>query len=205
MSIVGVRTQKELLGIPCIELELVAPKKKGICVARSFGEMQTEYGVIEEAVANFASSISYKLRKQGSCANILHVFLHTNVHRKDLPQCFLNKTITLPVAANSSNEIVSFALLGLKNLYRKGYHYKKAGVMVSGLIPEDTLQTALFDNVDREKTARVMEAGNKTNRHYGKDTLRLAVQGYKRKWRLRQERLSPSYTTRWGDILIVKG
>jgi DNA polymerase V len=204
MSIVGVRTQKELLGQPCIELELVAPKKKGICVARSFGEMQTEYSVIEEAVANFASSISLKLRKQGSCANNIHVFLHTNIHRKDLPQCYLNRTITLPVPSNSNYEIVEYALKGLKSLYKKGYYYKKAGVMVTGLVSENTIQTAIFDTIDRGKVSKIMKALDKTNSIFGKDTVRLAVQGYKRKWKLRQERLSPNYTTRWGDILTVK-
>ncbi len=204
MSIVGVRTQKELLGIPCLELEIEPPAKKGICVSRSFGEMQIEYGVIKEAVANFASSVSLKLRKQHSCAGILQVFLHTNRFREDLPQCYLNRTVIIPVPSNSSIEIVKYALMGLENIYRKGYHYKKAGVMLSGIVPENTIQTALFDSVNHTNQALVMKAIDKTNKHYGKDTVRLVAQGFKRKWKLRQEKLSPSYTTRWSDIVTIK-
>jgi DNA polymerase V len=144
MSIVGVRTLMELQGTPCIELETAPPAKKGICVARSFGEMQTEYTVIEEAVANFASSIAYKLRKQSSCAGSMQVFLHTNIHRKDLAQCYRTRTVLMPVPTNSSTEIVKYALWGLKSIFRQGYHYKKAGVIVSGIVPENTIHTNSF-------------------------------------------------------------
>ena len=127
MSIVGLRTQKELQGIPCIEMEMTPPDKQNIATTRSFGEMQTELPGISEAVANFASACAAKLRKQKSCANLLTVFVHTNQFRKDLPQYARNRVIRLPVATNDSMELVKYALIGLKSIYKKGYHYKKAG------------------------------------------------------------------------------
>lgn len=204
MSVVGLRTQEELRGNECIGMELTIPAKKTICTSRSFGQMITEYSLIAEAVANFASRCAFKLRKQKSCANVIMVFIHTNRHREDLPQYARNRVIVLPVASNSTYEIVEYALLALKSIYKKGYFYKKAGVIVSGIIPENTVQSSLFDNIDREKHSNVMHALDKINDRFGKDTVKLAVLGNRRKWKLRQEQLSPFYTTHWDHILTIK-
>lgn len=204
MSVVGLRTQKELLGIPCHELESTSPAKKAICTSRSFGEMQTDLKVIEEAVATFATRCSFKLRQQQTCANNLMVFLNTNPFRNDLPQCSASRVITLPTATNSSIEIVHYAIIALRSIYKAGYRYKKAGVIVSGISSEYGIQTSLFDSVDRQKHSKTMNALDQLNSRYGRDFVRLAVQGVNRKWKLKQEKLSPSYTTRWTDILTIK-
>lgn len=204
LSIVGVRTQKELLGIPCVQMDLSNPVKKEIRNARSFGTMQTELPVIAEAVSNFASRCAYKLRKQKTCANILIVFIHTNQHRHDLKQYASSRVMHLPTATNSTIEIVHYANIALKSIFKEGFMYKKAGVLVSGIVPELGLQTSLFDDVDREKHKNIMSSIDSLNHLYGKDKVRLAAQGNKKQWKLRQEKLSPSYTTNWNDIITVK-
>lgn len=203
MSVVGLRTQKELLGIPCIDLEHDAPTKKAICTSLSFGEMQTELEYLQEAVSTFANSCAHKLRKQNSCATIIMVFLHTNIFRDDLPQYSKSQTVTLPVASNSSMEIVHYALLALRSIYKKGYKYKKAGVIVSGISSASSIQTAMFDNIDREKHQQAMDAIDTLNSRYGNNVVRIAAQGNGQKWKLKHEKLSPSYTTKWSDLIDV--
>lgn len=204
MTIMGLRTQEELLGIPCIEIETTPPDKKAICTSRSFGTMLSDYEPIAEAVANFAASCAAKLRKQKSCAAMLMVFIHTNPFRKDLKQYARNIIINLPVASNSSIELIRYAETGLKAIYKKGYLYKKAGIIVSDLIPENNIQTNLFDDINRDKQKKVMQVIDILNNKMGKDKIRIAQQGFSRKWKLRQEKLSPSYTTKFEDIMIVK-
>lgn len=204
LSVVGVRIQKELSGIPCYELEYRIPAKKTICNARSFGKMQQNMDTLEEAVSNFASRCAYKLRKQHSLASILMVFIHTNFFRKDLKQYACNRVVHFPVPTSSTIELVHYATLALKSIYRPGYLYKKAGVIISGISADTSRQLALFDHTDRVKQSTLMAAVDEINTRYGRDKVRLAIQGNKKKWKLRQERLSPNYTTDWNDIITVK-
>lgn len=204
MSVVGLRTQKELLGIPCIDLEHAAPPKKAIATTRSFGEMQTDLGYLSEAVASFAASCAQKLRKQQSVAQVVMVFAHTNYFRDDLPQYSASKTITLPVPTSSTMELIHYALIGLKSIFKPGFRYKKAGVIVTGISTNQHIQTSLFDSIDREKHSKLMVVVDKLNDKYGRHTVKVAAQGAGRKWKLRQERISPMYTTRWDDIITVK-
>jgi len=204
LSVVGLRTKEELLGKECIEFELKTNPKKAICTSRSFGSMQEDYKNIAEAVANFASRCAYKLRKQNSAANLIMVFIHTNQHRKDLPQYSRSIVIKLDVATSSSMELITKALMGLKSIYKEGFKYKKAGVIVSGIVPDENIQLALFDNYDRTKHSEALKVMDKINEKYGRDTLKIASLGFNRKWKLRQDLLSPSYTTNWLQILTVK-
>jgi DNA polymerase V len=203
MSIVGVRTLKELLGIPCNELEIEPEPNKAVCVARSFGKMQTEFQVVSEAVSAFTARCALKLRKQHTCASIMMVFIHTNQHREDLLQYAQNRVIKLPVASNSDFELCRYAKAALTDIFKPGYHYKKAGVILSGIVPETNVQTSLFDTVDRERQAKALQSMDNLNAVYGKDKVRIGAQGFERKWKLRQERLSPCYTTRMEDLIIV--
>ena len=204
LSVVGARMHYELSGKPCLELELSPPRKQGICTSRSFGKLLEGYSEISEAVANFASRCSEKLRKDNSCANMIQVFMHTNPHRQDLPQFAANRTVALPYPTGSSIELVRYALMVLKQIYRPGYKYMKAGVMIHDITPADTKQTVLFDNLDHEKQAKVMNALDKLNKVHGRDTIRLASMSGEKKFKLRAERLSPNYTTKWSDIIKIK-
>jgi len=203
MSVTGLRTMQELMGTECTDMELSVPAKKTICTSRSFGTMLTQYEPVAEAVANFASRCAFKLRKQNTCANFLMVFVHTNRHREDLPQYAQNIVLTLPVASNSSLEIVKYALTALQHIYKDGYSYKKAGVIVSGIVPESSVQASLFDSVDREKHARAMQALDLMNERFGKDMVKPAILGTRKCWKLKQEKLSPFYTTNWKDIITI--
>jgi DNA polymerase V len=203
MTVVGLRVKKELAGISCLEMELIPPAKKVICTSRSFGETQTELEPIREAVATYASRCACKLRKQHSCASGLMVFIHTNGFKADEPQYEKNFVCKLPVATSSNMELIRYALFALQAIYKEGYRYKKAGIIVFDIVPEDQVQGSLFDNVDREKHTKIMKTLDQINSKYGRDTLKLAVQGSGQKWKLRQEKLSPCYTTKWKDIITV--
>jgi DNA polymerase V len=203
MSVTGERTWLELQGNPCIEMEHVAAKKS-ICTSRSFGERLTEYAPVSEAVANFAANCGEKLRKQYSKASLLTVFIHTNPFSTTQLQYFNQKTVPLPIPTNDSAELIHHALQALKAIFAEGYLYKKAGVIVSDIVPETPLQTDLFDTRDREKFGKAMQVMDSLNATYGKHKVRLAAQGFGRNWKLKNEKLSPFYTTRLKDILEVK-
>jgi DNA polymerase V len=203
-SVVGLRTVNELRGIPCIPLDESISMKKNICTARSFGKMTDNFEIIREAVANYACRCAEKLRRQNACANTITVFLETNRFREDLPQYNYMKVLSLNTASSSSPELVHYAEKGLGLIFKKGYQYKKAGVIVSGIVPETQVQTSLFDKSDRRKTKVLMAVTDSINRTNGRDTVRLAAQGFDRQWKLRQEKLSPCYTSRWTDLLTVK-
>jgi DNA polymerase V len=203
-TVVGLRTMQELKGISCIPLEDAPPPKKNICTARSFGKMTNDIAVVKEAVANYATRCAEKLRKEKSCTNLISVFLESNRFRDDLPQYNNCKVMHLPVASNYTPEIVHYAIMGLELIFKSGYLYKKAGVIVSGIVSENQVQGSIFDYHDRNKNKRLMSTVDTVNKSYGRDTLRVAAQGFDRKWKLRQERLSPCYTTRWSDLLTIE-
>jgi len=204
MSIVGLRMVKELRGIPCFELEENAKKKKNICTSRSFGEKVSSLEELKESVSSFASDCAYKLRKQKSCASRLSVFITTNPFNPKAKQYKGFTNIKIDTPTNDSIEIVRIALQALKKVYRNGYIYKKAGIIVSDIVPQSQQQLSLFDNLDREKHRQIMSSIDIINNKMGKDKVRLAVQGHQKRWRLKQERLSPCYSTRINDALTVK-
>jgi DNA polymerase V len=203
LGVVGERTWMELHGTPCLEMEM--PKsKKSICTSRSFGERLTELAPISEAVANFAAGCAEKLRSQHSYACVLTVFIHTNPHATNQAQYYNQTTMQLPVPTNDSTELINFALRGLNSIFVQGYRFKKAGVIVSEIVPERPLQADLFDVRNREKFSRVMNVMDSINASYGKQKVKIASQGFDRKWKLKNEMLSPCYTTKLRDILEVK-
>ncbi|MGD8400079.1 MAG: Y-family DNA polymerase [Bacillota bacterium] len=204
MTVVGLRIKKELEGLPCLELELVPPAKKAMCTSRSFGATQTDLGPLREAVATFANQCAVKLRRQKTCAGQLQVFIHTNGFKPAEPQYARNFISKLPTPTNSSLMLIKYALGALEAIYRPGYRYKKAGVLVYDLTLEEQAQGALFDPVDYEKHAAVMRTLDRLNARYGANTVKSAAQGSGVRWKLRQEKLSPCYTTRWKDIISVK-
>jgi DNA polymerase V len=204
LKIVGLRTVEELRGIPCNDLELVVPNKKAVCTARSFGKLTNNYDLVSEALANYSSVCTAKLRKQKSAANIVTVFLETNPFKVNEPQYYKTKSMELPVATNYTPKIIEYSQQLLKSIWKSGYNYKKCGVVLSGLVQEDTVQQSLFEKGDTEENKKIMSVLDLFNNRYGKDTLRSAAQGYKREWKLRQEKLSPKYTTDWNDLLKIK-
>jgi len=202
MHIVGLRTVEELRGQPCISFDMTVADKQAICTSRSFGTPMMDYADIEEAVSTFASRCAEKLRHQNSCAGVLTVFVMTNRFSKD-PKYVNGKTVQLPVATNNTAEIISHSSALLKLLFKKGYKYKKAGVILTEFIPEGEVQQSLWDNLNRDKQNQLMSTVDKISSTMGRDVVKFAIQGTRRRWKLRQEKLSPCYTTKWQDLLNI--
>lgn len=125
MKVVGGRMLRELQGRICYQLDNEPSPKKGVCVSPSFGQSLSDVKTIEEVVVTFASRCAAKLRKQKSCAHIVHVFMYTNHQRADEPQPFNSKVLQLPTSISSTFEIIRYALRGLKLIYKLGYKYNK--------------------------------------------------------------------------------
>ena len=203
-TIVGLRIKNELLGKPSITFESSQKSKKAICTARSFGSMIRDYDYLEQAIASHCITCAVKLRKQHSFASSMMVFVHTNAFREDLPQYKRNIIIKFP-ATQSSLRLVKSAKEGLRNIYKPGFDYKKAGVILMDFQQETALQTDLFNNEKYDhKDAQLMHAIDLINDKYCRDTLKLADQGLSNKHALKQNKRSKSYTTDWNEILEIK-
>jgi DNA polymerase V len=202
MAITGLRLKHDLQGIPTLDLEEIQIKKN-IATTRSFETNYTEYEQLAERISTFASSCAEKLRKQNSCCSSIMVFIQTNRHRKDLPQYSRNIVVKLPFPTNSSIELAKFATQALQLIFKSGYAYKKAGVIVQDFSQADSLQKSLFDNRD-DRHIPLMQAIDKLNLRYGQQKIRLASQDTKRVWKMKQEKLSPRYTTDLNDIITIK-
>lgn len=200
-SVVGLRLKNELEGKSVLTLDEVKDKKN-IATTRSFARDLTELKDMEERVSTYASKCAEKLRKQNSHCNHLLLFIHTNPFREDRAQYSKNIYIKLPYPTNSDITLSQYAIKGLRAIYRKGFYYKKAGVIVGGITPEENFQMNLFVN-ENPKHKPLMNAMDSLNKRYGVKMLKLASQG-KRTWTMRQEKLSPNYTTNINDIITVK-
>lgn len=204
MTVVGERTWLELQGIPCITSDSVVDKQQ-ICTSRSFGDMVTTFDPLRESVANFASSCASKLRRQKSLAQGMIVFAYTNRHREDLEQYYPSKTIRFSFATADTLEIVKLARTALEEIYREGYEYKKAGVILTNIIDESEYMRDLFDPLDREKQKRISTAIDSINTKNGAGSIQLAALGVdKAVWTLRREYLSKCPSTNMGDIIEIK-
>ena len=201
LSVVGLRLKHELEGKPTLSLETVQTKK-AIATTRTFEGMHTDFESIKERVSTFAVSCAEKLRKQQSCCNVIMVFLHSNWHRKDLPQYGKNIVVKTHYPTNSSIDIIKYAVQGLEQIYKEGYHYKKAGVIVMGITPENTKQFTLFTQ-ENPKHIPLMKAIDRLNNSIGQTKVKFGSQDIDRTWKMKQERLSPRYTTNLSEIIHI--
>ncbi len=201
MAVVGLRLKHELEGKPTLDMEQVK-NKKNIATTRSFDTNYTEIEQLLERVTTFTVTCAEKLRRQKSCCNTLMVFLHTNGFRNDIPQYSQNIVMKLPFPTNSSIELVQFATEGLNRIFRTGYKYKKAGVIVMDFTPEETRQISMFANTN-PKHKIIMNVIDNINHTMGQQKVKLAGQALDRTWKMRQERLSPRYTTKLNEIIII--
>jgi len=202
MSIVGYRLKKELEGQSVMQLDIKS-KKKAIATTRTFEGMLTDFIELKERVSTFAFSCSEKLRRENSCCNLIMIFIHTNGHRKDLKQYSRNIVVKLPYPSNSAIELSKQAINGLNRIYKDGFKYKKAGVIVMGITPQNQKQINIFEQ-ENLKHPELMLAIDRLNKINGKHIVKLASQDAKRTWKMNQERLSPRYTTRLDEIIRVK-
>lgn len=202
MSIVGLRLLLELQGTSVFEME-TPTNKKNIACTRSFDKNYSDFETVSERVSTFAVTCAEKLRKQKSCCNAIMIFIHSNFHRKDLPQYSRNIVLNLPYPTNSSIELAKFAAVGLKKIFKKDIPYKKAGVIVMDFKPEALTQTSLFQT-SNPKHKPLMETVDKINKAIGKTKVKLASQDPDRTWKMRQEKISQRYTTRISEAIKIK-
>lgn len=203
MTVAGQRIVWELRGVSCIPLELIAPARKNLCFARSFGRLLEDKDELKEAVSHYASRASFKLRKERLHATVLQVFLETNPFRSRDPQYRNACTVQLPTPTHFAPDIIRHALEAFERIFRPGYRYKKTGILLMELVPEDTVQLGLFDPGDREKSARLMSAFDAVNRKFGRFALNFAGGHIRDDWRPRYEMRTPRYTTRWNELPVA--
>jgi DNA polymerase V len=201
MSVVGLRLKRELEGERTLEMDDVK-QKQSIATTRSFDKMYTTLEELNERVATFAVTCAEKLRQQHSCCNAVMVFVHTNFYREDLDQYSRSMVIKLPFPTSSSMELARFARQALERIYREGYSYKKAGVILMDITPELPNQLNLFENTHPKHKA-LMKAIDRINTDFGAHKIALGSQDPARRWKMRQEKLSPRYTTKLEDIITI--
>jgi DNA polymerase V len=200
MGITGVRTWKELQGIPCIEFEDGFEAKQSICVSRSFSTEIYDLKELQEQIANFASDMAEKLRKQHSVTSEVTVFAYTNRFREDLPQTHSSSLVTYTTPTAEQRTIVASAVQATSDLFRSGYGYKKAGVIATGIMDQSDIMQSMFEDTDSiEREHKITSALDVINSTFGAGTVKLAVQGSGH-IKSTRENQSPHYTTRWTDL-----
>ena len=199
----GLRTWKELRGEPCIEFEDGFEAKQSICVSRSCAKEITDVEDLAEQIANFASSMAEKLRQQGSVVSEMTVFAYTNRFKENEPQTHGHSLVHFEQPTDDQRIIVSKAVAAAYELYRRGYGYKKAGVVATHIQQSSDVVHSLFeDTASAEREHRITTALDVINGTFGRGTVKLAAQGSGR-IRSASEKQSPHYTTRWDDIPTV--
>ncbi|MEW6238502.1 MAG: Y-family DNA polymerase [Candidatus Omnitrophota bacterium] len=205
MGIVGVRLVYELRGIPCLPLDLCPSPKKEIVCSRSFGRPVESLAELKEATAEYVSRAAEKLRRQGSLAGGVGVYLMTNPFKNE-PQYYNSAYIPFPAPSNITPEMIAYALAALERMYRPGYRYKKTAVLLSGLVPDNVIQTSFFDEDDesRMRGMRLMRTVDKINARLGGGAVKFGAAGIAQEWQMRRRHRSPAYTTRWDELAVVK-
>lgn len=203
MTVVGERMWKELRGIPCIEMEDVPQPKKQIATTRSFATEITDYDQLRSALVSYSANCAQKLRSQQSVCSEIMVFIHTNPFKEYQPQYNLTKIETFATPTDSTLEIAERTSKMLKAIYRKGYSYKRGGVILSSISPALGVQSSMFDPVDRNKHSKLMKTLDALNAKDGRNTVVIASAGFDPS-PLGRHHLSRQYTTKWEDIIEVK-
>ena len=202
-SVVVERTVRELRGLSCIDLQEVTPDKQQIISSRSFGQLIHDRVDLEEAVASYMAKAAEKLRAQDSLAGAVQVYIRTNIFKPETPQYQRAVTVPLPDATADTRVLTAWALRVLRRIYRTGYGYHKAGVMLAGIVPRLSQQYSLF-NAGAPRADALMRVMDGINQRYGRGSLRLAAEGIEQDWRMRRGNLSPGYTTDWRGLPKVK-
>ena len=196
----GLRTWKELKGEPCIGFEDGFEAKQSICVSRSFAKEITDCVELCEQIANFASSMAEKLRQQRSVVTEMAVFAYTNRFKENEPQTYGNSLVHFEQPTNDQRVIVSNAVAAVQELYKRGYGYKKAGVVATHILQEADVVHSLFeDRSETEREHRLTSALDAINGTFGRGAVKFAIQGSGH-IKSYSERQSPHYTTLWSDI-----
>jgi len=204
-GVVGIRLVRELQGIASKEMEEELVSKEMIATTRMFGNPVGDIDSIKEAVATYTSRAAEKLRRQHSAARVINVFVVAKGenHNVDFRGATHSGYITLPAATSFTNELIKPAVALVDKLYRKGTFYKKAGVMLSGIVPDMSIQGNLFLSGNKNCERKLMDMIDNINISQRDDVLKFAASGTTKDWKMRQELRSPRYTTRWDELYEV--
>lgn len=209
-GVVVERTVRELNGESCLAFEEVLQNKKQIISSRSFGKLVIDYQLMQQAVTSYAVRAAEKLRRQNSVCQYITVTIQTNPFKQELPQYRNSYTLPLIYASDNSILLVKLAKRALNKIWRPGYHYQKAGVMLSDITLKGPIQEDIFapnpTYSGNDKQDRLMSVMDQINQLNGKNTLFLATQGIQQKsqWQMNRNLMSPRYTSRWDELLVVK-
>ena len=185
-NVLSSRTAMELRGISCINLEKTSSKRKSCVVSRSFGKKIENFQELKEAIANYSLNASEKIRSESLIAKSVTIFVRTSPFQNRYGFYSNSKTIDFPIATNNSIEIVKAAVSGLESIFKNGYRYQKAGVMLSHLSNSNNGKN-LFSSKKDEKIKILMKSIDNTNYRYGRSTLSLASAGIQKKWNVKRE------------------
>lgn len=204
MKITGLRTVYELRGRPCLTMELQPPAKKDITASRSFGQPITEYSQMRQAIASYVTIAARKLRREKMLTRTVLVFVTTNPFQDNFYA--RSQVETLSVTTADTSLLLHSANLALQKIYKEGYRYKKAGVMLLELSKPDFLQLNLFSGDDGycDKQRHLLETIDRINQRYGKQTINFSTANFEHSWQMRRELKSPCYTTRWQELPVAK-
>ena len=202
MGVVGEKIQLELCGVSCLDLELLPSPKKSCCVSRSFSRPIEKIEELQESIANYGSRVAEKIREEGLIAQSMSIFVLTNHFNKKEKQYSSSIKLQLDYPTSDSKLIVKRAVEGIKRIYKEGYRYKKAGIILYELHSSSSVRGLL--DYDKPRTDSLMRSLDEINYRYGSATLRLAAEGIRRSWHMRREKVSPCYTTSFDQLMIVK-
>jgi DNA polymerase V len=201
-SVVELRLKRDLEGKETLPIEEIKDKKN-IATTRSFDQPIDSFDKLYERLCTFTAIAAEKLRSQMSDCNSILVFVHTNGFRKDLPQYNRNILMQLPYPTSSNIELSKFVLKALKLIYKKNYKYKKAGIVLMDFSPQNQQQLNLFENANSKHNS-LMKTMDELNKRLGTQKIKLATQNLNYTWKMKQEHLSPRYTTQLEEILKIK-
>ena len=185
-NVLSSRTAMELRGVPCIDIETTQTKRKSCVVSRSFGKRIETFQELKEAVANYCLNASEKIRSESLVAKAITVFVRTSPFQRNFGYYSNSKTVDFPIATNNSIETVKTAVASLESIFKNGYRYQKAGVMLTGLSNADGKKN-LFSSEKDEKINSLMRSMDNTNYRYGRATLSLASAGVHKKWNMKRQ------------------
>ncbi|EOX3943525.1 translesion error-prone DNA polymerase V subunit UmuC [Vibrio alginolyticus] len=203
-SVVLERTVRELNGDSCIELEEIPPAKKQIVCSRSFGVKVTHFELLREAVCEYATRATEKLRKEQQQAKVLTVFIRTSPFKDNEPQYSNSASGELLIPSCDTRDFIELANHLLKRIWKDGFRYAKAGVMLSDFYDLGMFQSGLFDDVSTRSNSQQLMSVLDTINQSGAGKVFFAGQGTKKDWSMKREHLSPAYTTRWDQLPRVK-
>ncbi|WP_167351082.1 Y-family DNA polymerase, partial [Buttiauxella gaviniae] len=204
-NVVLERTVRELRGEPCLGLEEFAPTKQEIVCSRSFGDRVTEYEQMRQAICSYAARAGEKLRGEHQFCRYISVFIKTSPFALNEPYYGNQGAVKLMTPTQDTRDIIAAAMRCLDKIWKDGYRYQKAGIMLGDFFSQGVAQLNLFDdNAPRQNSAALMEVLDHLNYKNGKGALYFAGQGIQQQWQMKREMLSPRYTTRWEDLPVVK-